>query len=157
MAADRRGHHKQIEGRGPIDLYPRGAEDRMKVLLDTNALMVPGQFRIDIFEELEALGYRRFLVPRPVLNELEALASLAESRRDRAAARIGLALAGRCELVEAAGEADQVLVDLALKAGAAVFTNDKELKKKLSTRCVTVIHLRQRRRLEIAKRRSSDV
>jgi len=36
------------------------------------------------------------------------------------------------------------------EAGAAVFTNDKELKKKLSTRGVTVIHLRQRRRLDIA-------
>ncbi len=125
----------------------------MKVLLDTNALMVPGQFRIDIFDELEGLGYRSFLVPRPVLFELEALASLADTRRDRTAARIGLELAGRCEVVEATGVADEVLVDLALKAGAAVFTNDKELKKKLSSRCVTVIHLRQRRRLEIANRK----
>lgn len=125
----------------------------MKVLLDTNALMVPGQFGVDVFEELERLGYRRFLVPRPVLRELVALARLADSRRDRIAAKIGLALAEGCEMVEASGEADNVLVDLALEMGAAVFTNDKELKKKLSTRGVTVIHLRQRRRLEIASRK----
>jgi rRNA-processing protein FCF1 len=122
----------------------------VKVLLDTNALMVPGQFGLDVFEELERLGYRRFLVPRPVLWELESLARLADSRRDRTAARIGLKLAEDCELVEAFGGADEALVDLAQEAGAAVFTNDKELKKKLSTRGVTVIHLRQRRRLEIA-------
>lgn len=125
----------------------------MKVLLDTNALMVPGQFGVDVFEELERLGYRRFLVPRPVLRELMALVGLADSRRDRIAAKIGLALAEGCEMVESTGEADGVLVDLALEMGAAVFTNDKELKKKLSTRGVTVIHLRQRRRLEIASRK----
>jgi len=122
----------------------------LKVFLDTNALMVPGQFGLDVFKELERLGYRRFLVPRPVLHELESLARLADSRRDRTAARVGLGLAGGCEIVEASGEADETLVDLALETGAAVFTNDKELKKKLSTRGVTVIHLRQRRRLEIA-------
>lgn len=125
----------------------------MKVLFDANALMVPGQFGVDVFGELERLGYRKFLVPRPVIRELVALAGLADSRRDRAAARIGLALAEGCEVVEASGEADDCLVDLALKTGAAVFTNDKELKKKLSTRGVTVIHLRQRRRLEIASRK----
>jgi rRNA-processing protein FCF1 len=122
----------------------------VKVLLDTNALMVPGQFGLDVLEELERLGYRRFLVPRPVLRELEALAGLADSGRDRIAAKIGLALAEGCEIVEASGGADDALVDLGLEMGAAVFTNDKELKKKLSTRGVTVIHLRQRRRLEIA-------
>ncbi|MGC9514487.1 PIN domain-containing protein [Methanocrinis sp.] len=122
----------------------------MKVLLDTNALMVPGQFGLDVFRELEELGYRSFLVPSPVLSELEALARVADSRRDRTAARVGLALASGCEIVEASGEADDCLVDLAQNEGAAVFTNDKELKKKLSTRGVTVIHLRQRRRLEIA-------
>ncbi len=125
----------------------------MKVLLDANALMVPGQFGVDVFEELERLGYRSFLVPRPVLRELVALAALADSRQDRIAARIGLVLAERCEIVEASGEADDCLVDLAQETGSAVFTNDKELKKKLSTRGVTVIHLRQRRRLEIASRK----
>ena len=125
----------------------------MKVLLDTNGLMVPGEFGVDVFEELERLGYRRFLVLRPVLRELESLSRLADSRRDRIAARIGLLLAEGCEIVEASGGADEALLDLALKTGAAVFTNDKELKKKLSTRGVTVIHLRQRRRLEIAIRK----
>ncbi len=122
----------------------------MKVLLDTNALMAASQFGLDVFSELERLGYRCFLVPRPVLSELKALSILADARRDRTAARIGLALAEVCEIVEASGEADDCLVDLAQDEDAAVFTNDKELKKKLSTRGVTVIHLRQRRRLEIA-------
>ena len=125
----------------------------MKVLLDTNGLMVPGEFGVDVFEELERLGYRRFLVLRPVLRELESLSRLADSRRDRIAARIGLLLAEGCEIVEASGGADEALIAIAEETGAAVFTNDRELKKKLSTRGVTVIHLRQRRRLEIANRK----
>lgn len=159
MASDRRWHHQQInKSLGVFGAVSRkGCFNRVKVLLDTNALMVPGQFGLDVFEELERLGYHRFLVPRPVLREIEALAGLADSRRDRTAAGIGLKLASGCELVEASGEADDVLVGLALETGAAVFTNDKELKKKLSTRGVTVIHLRQRRYLEIASGRSSDV
>lgn len=131
----------------------KGCSNRVKVLLDANALMVPGQFGVDVFEELERLGFRGFLVARPVLLEIETLAARADSRRDRIAARIGLQLAERCEILEASGGADEALIDLAVETGAAVFTNDRELKKKLSTRGVTVIHLRQRRRLEIAKRK----
>jgi len=127
------------------------------VLLDTNALMVPEQFGVDIFVELERLGYYQFLVPAPVLRELRALAKLADGKKNRLAARVGLGLAKRCETVKALGEADQVLLDLALKMSVAVFTNDKELKKKLSSRGVTVVHLRQRRYLEIASGRRSDV
>ena len=131
----------------------KGCFNRVKVLLDANALMVPGQFGVDVFEELERLGFREFLVARPVLLEIEALAGLAGSRRDRTAARIGLLLAERCEIFEASGGADEALIAIAEETGAAVFTNDRELKKKLSTRGVTVIHLRQRRRLEIANRK----
>ena len=127
------------------------------VLLDTNALMVPEQFGVDIFAELERLGYYQFLVPTPVLRELRALANLADGKKDRLAAKVALGLAERCEIIEAAGEADQVLLELALKTDAAVFTNDKELKKKLSSRGVTVVHLRQRRYLKIASGRRSDV
>jgi len=129
----------------------------LKVMLDTNALMVPEQFGVDIFAELERLGYHQFLVPVPVLRELSGLAAFADSGKDRFAAKVGLALAERCEAVEASGEADQSLLDLALERNVSVFTNDKELKKKLSSKGVTVIHLRQRRYLEIASGRSFDV
>ena len=129
---------------------PSRKKNGLKVILDANALMVPEQFGIDIFAELERLGYRQFLVPSPVRRELRGLAAFANSRRDRLAAKVGLALADNCGIVEASGEADQSLLDLALENKASVFTNDKELKKKLSSKGVTVIHLRQRRYLEIA-------
>lgn len=129
----------------------------MKVLLDANALMVPEQMGVDIFAELERLGYFRYLVPSPVEKELKALTTFADSGKDRLAAKIGLGLLSRCELVQDENVADQALLELAPRLDAAVFTNDKELKKKLSSKGVTVIHLRQKQYLETASGRSFDV
>lgn len=117
-----------------------------EVLLDTNALLLPHQSRIDIFAELERLGFGRPLVPKAVLRELEFIAA-AGSPRDRTAARIGMELATtRCEILPdevgedlrrsrkvlpGEGEVDDVLVKMAVERGFAVATNDKELKRRL--------------------------
>ncbi|TRZ68876.1 MAG: DNA-binding protein, partial [Methanothrix sp.] len=117
----------------------------MQVLLDTNGLMVPIQFGVDIFAELERLGYRQFLVPVPVLNELRTLSRLADTKKDRLAAKIGLEMArGCCRILDSEDAADLALLRLAQEENVAVFTNDKELKKRLSSKGITVIRLRQR-------------
>ncbi|MGD9911436.1 PIN domain-containing protein, partial [Methanothrix sp.] len=64
----------------------------MKVLLDTNALMMPEQFGVDIFSELERLGYFDYIVPTAVVRELRAIAKLAEKGRDKRAANVALSL-----------------------------------------------------------------
>lgn len=70
-----------------------------EVLLDTNALLLPHQSKIDIFAELERLGFGRPLVPKGVLRELESVAATGNPR-DRTAARIGMELATtRCEII----------------------------------------------------------
>ncbi|NYT01501.1 MAG: DNA-binding protein [Methanosarcinales archaeon] len=128
----------------------------MKVLLDTNALMMPEQFGVDIFSELERWGYVEHLVPEAVIRELTWLSENAGSGRDKRAARVGLGLAEGCQKVEGQGHADDVLEELALKTGAAVLTSDKALKKRLFSRGITVIYLRQSRYLELCGR-NSDV
>jgi len=126
----------------------------LKVLLDTNGLMIPEQFGVDIFAELERLGYRQFLVPVPVLKELRTLSRLADSKKDRLAAKIGLEMArGCCRILDSEDGADLALLRLAQEENVAVFTNDKELKKRLSSKGITVIRLRQRHYLEIATRK----
>ncbi len=91
-----------------------------EVLLDTNALLLPHQSRIDIFAELERLGFGRPLVPKGVLRELESIAA-AGSPRDRTAARIGMELATtRCEILPGEGEVDDLLVKTAVERGLAV-------------------------------------
>jgi rRNA-processing protein FCF1 len=124
-----------------------------KVILDTNALMVPEQFNVDIFSELLRLGYAKWLVPASVLGELRSLAMRADKGKDKIAARVALGMAGSCEAVGVDNyNADQAIIDLAQETGAAVFTNDKALKKRLFSKGITVIYLRQGQYLEASKK-----
>lgn len=115
-----------------------------EVLLDTNSLLLPHQSKIDIFAELERLGFGKPLVPKPVLRELEVIAARGEPR-DRTAARIGMELATtRCEILPGEGEVDDLLVKMAVERGLAVATNDKELKKRLKKAGVPLVYPRKR-------------
>ena len=125
----------------------------MKAILDTNALMVPEQFGVDIFSELQRLGYVQWIVPRSVLGELHYLAAKADKGRDKIAARVALGLAEQCNTVGIDNfDADLAIEKLAISEGAAVFTNDKALKKRLFSKGITVIYLRQGRYLEATKK-----
>ena len=125
----------------------------MKVILDTNALMVPEQFGVEIFAELQRLGYVQWQVPSSVLAELRILATKADKGRDKVAARVALGLAERCSIASHAGvDADLAIEELALSERAAVFTNDKALKRRLFSKGITVIYLRQGQYLEAMKK-----
>jgi len=125
----------------------------VKVILDTNALMVAEQFGVDIFSELLRLGYAQWLVPASVLGELRSLAKRADKGRDKIAARVALGLAKGCHAVGVDNfDADQAIVELAQETGAAVFTNDKALKKRLFSKDITVVYLRQGKYLEATKK-----
>src|SRR6267143_1972689 len=112
------------------------------VLLDTNALLMPFQFRVNLETELARLmGSTDIAIPRPVLTEL---ALLAERDRDAQAA---LRLAARYRVVEATGPADDALLDLAVSHRAVVVTNDQPLLDRLRASNVPRIFLRSRNHL----------
>ncbi|MBN2111367.1 MAG: DNA-binding protein [Methanosarcinaceae archaeon] len=119
----------------------------MKVIIDTNGLMIPVQFNVDIFGELKRLGYDRFIVPLSVIRELESLKKGLKGK-DRTAAKVAYSLAQKCEIVGTSGYADDVIIDLADEHCAAVLTNDTVLRKRLESKDIPVICLRQRNRLE---------
>jgi hypothetical protein len=122
----------------------------MKVLIDTNSFLVPHQFGVDIFEELARLGYNECFVPRAVVDELGRLVVKSKGE-DKIAARVGRALAERCEIIETeeGGCVDDIILRLAVERKLAVCTNDSLLKKRLSTKNITVVYLRQTNRLSI--------
>jgi rRNA-processing protein FCF1 len=131
---------------------PRKAEP-LKVILDSNALFVPLEFKIDIFEELRRLLNRNveFVLLSPVKHELEMLASGNEPKFCRQA-DFALRLAEKCKLVavEDCGEAvDDVIMRIAKSWSAPVFTNDRLLRRRLRDISVPVIYLRQKSRLDI--------
>jgi len=128
------------------------AELPTKVLLDTNFLLVPIRFGVDIFTEAErALNQLvELTVSTGVLREMEALKEEAGPKFQREL-DFALTLASRCVVVEdepVEGETvDDSLVRLASKGGYVVATTDSELRKRLRRSGVKVLILRQRRYL----------
>ncbi len=118
------------------------------MIIDTNGLMIPGQFGIDIFMELKRLGFDSYIVPRASVRELEKISTHGRGR-DRTAAKIALSLMERCTLIEKDGFADDVIMDMAASTGYAVLTNDIILKKRLCSKGVTIIQLREKTHLSL--------
>jgi rRNA-processing protein FCF1 len=128
-------------------------KEPFKVILDANALFVPLEFKLDIFEQTRELLGRNvdFVLLSAVKHELDLLASGDEPKLRRQAS-FALRLAEKCRLVavEGCGEAvDDVVVRVAKSWGAVVFTNDRLLRRRLRDISVPVIYLRQKTRLDI--------
>lgn len=119
----------------------------MKVILDTNALMVPAQFKVDIFADLEKLGYNEIMVPRSVMRELERIRKLGKGRA-KMHASIAIRLASKCQIVESEGGFDEQIAALAKQYGAAVLTNDSLLRKDLRSKNVKTLYLREKCKIE---------
>jgi len=130
------------------------AQNTLKVVLDSNALFIPLQFKIDIFEELEKLLKVKFeaVILSPIRKELEKFAKKGSPKMRKNAA-YALKLAEKCTLIEAEQETgvstDDVIAEFALKRGLPVFTNDKRLRKRLRNINVPVIYVRQKSQLAI--------
>jgi hypothetical protein len=136
---------------------PRKVKKTLRIILDSNALFVPLQFHIDIFEELKTLLKMKFepVLLSQVQKELEKLAE-ERSPKMRKNASYALKLAEKCKLVhvkeENASSPDNVIVEAAREWKCPVFTNDRKLRKRLRNINVPVIYVRQKSRLEIEGR-----
>ncbi|MDR0373992.1 MAG: hypothetical protein LBI79_10695 [Nitrososphaerota archaeon] len=125
----------------------------VKVVLDSNALFIPLEVKVDIFEALRILLNRNieFVLLSSVKHELELLAA-GDAPKLRRQATFALRLAERCRLVavEDYGETvDDVILRIAQNWGVPVFTNDRLLRKRLRDISVPVIYMRQKSRLDI--------
>ena len=125
-----------------------------KVILDANAFFVPLRFKIDIFEELKRVLDVNFepILLSPIRRELEKIAEKGSDKMQKNVA-YALKLAEKCKSFEVGektgGSPDDAIVYMAKKWNCPVFTNDRELKKRLRDINVPVIYLRQKSRLEI--------
>ena len=131
-----------------------------KILLDTNFLLVPGQFGVDIFSELERICDFTFklCVLDKTLDELKSVQQ--QGGKDKAAAILGLKLvdAKKLQVLDTKTatfkKVDQIILELApkegiLKEGFIVATNDGPLKSRLKQLKVRVVTLRQKKFLQL--------
>ncbi len=130
------------------------AGNRKIVLLDTNFLLIPAQFKVDVFAELQRLcdfSYEVVVLDSTVDELNGIMGSKAASEKDRRAAKLGL------QLIKAKGvnviksdrkvfkSTDKAILDFAAqgKGSVVVATLDRLLREKLKSAGVAVIVLRE--------------
>ena len=129
---------------------------QVKVVLDTNFLMLIPTFRGDIFKKLdEVLGRKtEKIVLSPIFDELKNI-SLGRDLKAKKQANIVLKLLGEYNLklvdvkYNPLKTVDELIVETAKTWNCLVATNDKELKRKLTALGVPIVYPRQRSRLEV--------
>jgi rRNA-processing protein FCF1 len=122
----------------------------MSVVLDTNALMMPVECDVRMFEELDrVVGNPQPVIPEAVRAELEKLSDGAGE--EATAATVGLDLSERCEIrTTDADYADDAVLELAQADDVThVVTNDTPLQRRLRDAGVSVISLRGKNKLGI--------
>jgi hypothetical protein len=120
-------------------------------VLDTNFLLVPYQFGVDVLKGMEELleAPHKLIVPTGVVKELEKLGK--GKGKEGAAARLALKIIGlkEVEKVKSAGIVDDWIAEYAEREGAVVCTNDAVLRHRLKKAGVKVVSLRSRSRLGV--------
>jgi len=107
------------------------------VILDTNSLLLPFEFKINLEDELTKLiGTFEILVPSTVFDELKKIKTQH--------AKPALHLAMKYKKLSSKKKGDEAIFDLALKLNAIVVTNDKELRRRLKKKGLKTIYLRQK-------------
>lgn len=126
----------------------------MKIIFDSNFLLVPAQLKIDIFEGLMNLLNQNYesIVLSTTIDELRSLTTKG-SPKLRKQAEMALELAEKCGLVNVDRKRpetnDDVIIRVAKQMKCLVATNDSELRKRLRNISIPVVYVRQKSRLEL--------
>ena len=137
-----------------MTIQTKHEREKTKVILDSNVFFVSLQFKLDIFEELKKLLAKNYeaILLSPVRQELEKLAKKGTPNM-RKKALYALKLSEKCTYVQldenSAITPDDAILKVAQKWKSPVFTNDRNLRKRLRNINVPVIYVRQKSRLEI--------
>lgn len=106
-----------------------------KIILDTNFLLIPAQFKVDIFSEIQRIAdfkYQLFVLDK-TLDELNKIIKQQKGRH-KAAAKLALALIKnkKVKTIKTSSEkyVDDLLVEYS-KKGAIIATQDLGLKNRL--------------------------
>jgi len=127
---------------------------RVKVLMDTNFLLLPFNEGVNIISELDRVlevSYE-LLVPSFCIEELRRL-STRGAKYQRMYSLAMQIIDRHCRIIEEElkpdEKVDDALIRLAKKLGAVVATGDAELRRKLRLEGIPIIYLRCGKKLEV--------
>ena len=123
-----------------------------KILLDTNFLLIPWQFKVDIFthiDKISAFKYELFILDK-TLDELKKIVE-EQKGKDKDAAKVALKLIAlkniRIIKTKSSEKTDELILKIASKDDFIVATQDKELRYRLKQKNVPIMLLRQKKRV----------
>jgi len=126
----------------------------LRVILDTNFLVLPLEERIDVLDQIrDLLGARP--IPILLLESLEEALNkcVSSSPSERRLFKSALNLLDNIAIESSGiiqGKVDERILQFSIRRKAIVATNDKELRKRLRSLGVTVLYFREgKRRIEI--------
>ena len=126
----------------------------MKIIIDTNFFLIPGELGVDIFEELEKTAtfkYEIYVIDKTV-DELNKIIDTQRGKY-RGYAKLGLQLLKQRKIktikTETLKNVDELIIKHAKKGQTLVATQDLALKRALKKKGVGIISLRQKKRLII--------
>ncbi|MBR9707710.1 MAG: hypothetical protein GOV15_04705 [Candidatus Diapherotrites archaeon] len=118
------------------------------IILDTNMMLVPVQFGVDIYSEVRKLFPGLRIVTLDIcLKELEKIGGQSTKKGLMVKFSTELMNKNGVKVLSESGYADDVLVSMG-KKGAIIATNDRDLKKRLKKEDVKIIYLRKKKFLE---------
>ena len=117
-----------------------------EVVIDTNFFMVPFQFNVDIFHELEdLLPSYKLTTPSFVINEMKGLKKNNKGKiRLNANLALKLANSSKVEIKDISLLENETVDDALLRVSEVLATNDIELKKRAKAKGITIVYLRQK-------------
>ena len=124
-----------------------------KIILDTNFLLIPYQFKVDIFSEIERIADFKYelCVIDKTIDELKKIIEK-QKGKDRKAAILGLIMLEQkgAKLIKTKEKKDvDTLILNTAKKGYIVATQDAELKRKLKKAGISHIVLKGKSHLEL--------
>ena len=118
------------------------------ILIDTNMLLVPGQFNVDIIKQAKKTD-KNLAVLESTIEELKIISN--SGKKDAGSAKVGLELIKKNNIEilkqKTGNSVDEKVLNCAKENNYKVATNDKELISKLKENNIKVIRLRQKKYL----------
>jgi rRNA-processing protein FCF1 len=130
-----------------------------KIILDTNFLLIPEQFNVDIFSEIDRISNFKYklLVFDRIIGELENITRI-QRRKYSKAAKLALQLIKSkkykifIKRTDSSKSVDNLILDFAVKEGdCIVATQDVLLKQELKKKKVPIITLTQKNYVKLIR------
>jgi hypothetical protein len=125
-----------------------------KVILDTNFLLIPNEFKVDIFTEIKRIAptYKLYIIDGTI-DELNTIIERKGTKdKDKLNAKIGLQLIEQKKVAIIKGSekiVDDSIVHIA-NSDTIVATSDRELRQRLRKNKIQLISLRKKQYLTLS-------